>query len=96
MPGTVPVLVGYLVWLNFFWGIFNLLPIFPMDGGSALGHLLSMWMAPRRAWTWAHRVGVVGAGLLVLWAVSTGSVFIAIFGLLFAWQNWQRLQGPGW
>lgn len=96
MPGTVPVLVGYLVWLNLFWGIFNLLPIFPMDGGSALGHFLSMWMSPRTAWTWAHRVGVVGAGFLVLWAVGTGSVFIAIFGLMFAWQNWQRLQGPGW
>ncbi|TNE87450.1 MAG: hypothetical protein EP330_18475 [Deltaproteobacteria bacterium] len=95
LPGTVPVLVQYLIFLNLFWGIFNLLPIFPMDGGNALGHMLSMKF-PRRGWDWTHRVGVVGSGLLILWAISVGSVFLAIFGVLFAWQNWQRLQGPGW
>lgn len=95
MPGSVPVLMNWLLVLNLFWGIFNLLPVYPMDGGQALGYLLSMrW--PRQAWTWTHRLGLGGSALIALWGFSTGSLFIGIFGLLFAYQNYNALQGPGW
>lgn len=33
-------LVNDLLWLNIFWGIVNLLPIFPLDGGQATRELL--------------------------------------------------------
>ncbi|MCO4744140.1 MAG: M50 family metallopeptidase [Proteobacteria bacterium] len=90
-PGSMPKLMAYLVFLNFFWGVFNLLPIFPMDGGTALGHLLSLrW--PSKAWGWTHQVGMVGGGALVVLGLMIGSWFIPLFGALFAYQNWQRLQ----
>lgn len=95
LPGSLPVLVGALVFLNFFWTAFNLLPIYPMDGGQALGHFLAIWW-PSKAWSWTFRVGVLGSGGLILWGLSIGSIFIPLFGVLFAVENYRRLQSGGW
>ncbi len=35
------VLFGNLLWVNIFWGILNLLPVFPLDGGQIARELLS-------------------------------------------------------
>src|SRR5260370_37399027 len=32
--------VSYLVWINLFWGILNLFPIWPLDGGQISRDLL--------------------------------------------------------
>lgn len=77
------------VWLfaSFGWGILNLLPILPLDGGQALRELLPGTPAQRLRRAAAVGVGVGGA--LVLWALVSNRTFLA---LLAGWVTWSNVQ----
>lgn len=62
--------VWYLKVMNVGLLSFNLLPIFPLDGGRALRALLAMRWHPNRATMWVTSGGIVGGGLLVLYALA--------------------------
>ncbi len=71
---------------------FNLLPIFPLDGGQLFQALLWPFIGLRRAAVLACQVGLVGAALFAYLALrGEGSMllFIAIFGGLTCWQRLQ-------
>jgi Zn-dependent protease len=63
---AVPFLVERLVELNLALLLFNLLPLYPLDGGRILRSLLALRMHPNRATLVAARIGMVGAVLLGL------------------------------
>ena len=65
----------FLLYINFGWGVFNLFPIPPLDGGSMCRELLAM-SGVRNPDLYAHGVGFV---LALLLAVSGG---LRIAGLL--------------
>lgn len=93
---------------NLFWGILNLLPIWPLDGGKILREVCAM-AGSRRADVVTHTVSIGVAGFLCLWGVLTftGNRFPAIenlllgfrpslmstmFFALFAFENYQMLE----
>ena len=92
LPPTARGVVEMGVLLNVAWGIFNLLPLFPMDGGQALAYGLHAVVHPLTAWTIAHVMGLVTAVALALYAFNAGSLWIALIVGMFAYQNWQGLQ----
>jgi len=53
-----------LFWLNVLVGGFNLLPVYPMDGGRVFQALLSLKMEPDRATMIAATVGQVAASIM--------------------------------
>jgi len=81
-----------LLWVNIFWGIINLLPVFPLDGGKVARNILVQYdpLGGMRKSLW---LSVVTGGLLaVIGFVAFRSVFMAmLFGFL-AFQSYQSLQ----
>jgi Zn-dependent protease len=57
--------VEYLVWINLFWGLLNLLPIWPLDGGQ-ISHELCTWASPDNGTRAALSISAVVAGLFAL------------------------------
>jgi membrane-associated protease RseP (regulator of RpoE activity) len=80
-----------LVVINLGWGILNLFPIWPLDGGQMTGVILSM-INRRNGMRWAHVVSLLTAGILAMFAFQRGSLFFGIFFAYFAVINYQVLQ----
>jgi Zn-dependent protease len=81
-----------LIWINLMWGLVNLLPIWPLDGGGISKIVLSHFN-PRDGARWAHTVSLLVAGALAFAALSYWQDYFLtfIFGF-FAFLNYQRLQ----
>lgn len=82
-----------LFWWNLVLGIFNILPIYPMDGGQAFFHGLQLLGNERRARTWTLYASI-GAALFTLWFVNVqlGGMNIILpilffFLLMRAWKD---------
>lgn len=86
--GMAAEVLGQMVFLNFFWGAFNLLPMYPLDGGQLVQHGLGlMGLRSRDALAWAARLGVVTALAVGGIALASGQVFITIIAALSLFQS---------
>jgi Zn-dependent protease len=103
-PGLVNLYRGYfrdqpaamiflcLVRINLLWGILNLLPIWPLDGGQIAGVVLGQ-ASPSQGRHWTHALGLVTGGVLAFLSYQvTRDYFLTAFFALFAFQNYQILQ----
>jgi stage IV sporulation protein FB len=82
----------HLIWINLMWGLVNLLPLWPLDGGQATQILLT-FVDRARGPGWGHVVSLLVAGSLAAVAALWGKdMFLAIFFGYFAVINYQVLQ----
>jgi Zn-dependent protease len=81
----------FLVYINLWWGLVNLLPIFPLDGGHVSEIVLTRVNPYAGRW-WAHVISLVLAGVLaVLIFAASRDFFLTFFFGLFAVMNYQAL-----
>jgi len=89
------LVIYFLLEVNIFWGLFNLLPIFPLDGGQVIREVLQM-TNPRRGFEQALRLSVVAAvGMAALSYVRFHDFYLALMFLYLAYTNFQLLQANG-
>jgi Zn-dependent protease len=83
---SVRGLAQLLLYWNGLMGLFNLLPVFPMDGGRILRAILAMRLSYLRATWWAVMVARVLAVGFIAWSLYTDHLMLAVlFGfILFA------------
>lgn len=72
---------------GFVQGIYNLLPIYPLDGGRILACILA-WMSPSRAEKITRRVGRMVSAMLLAAAFAAAVLGQLGMGLLLAWTAW--------
>ena len=83
--------ISLMLWVNVFWGLVNLLPVFPLDGGQVARNVLIQYDpldgARKSLWVSVITGGLMAlAGLLLL-----HSIYMAfLFGFL-AFQSYQSL-----
>ena len=80
-----------LLAVNFNWGVLNLLPMLPLDGGNVMAQALKALTGGRgeRA---ARIISVVVAALAVVAAVLFGYWWGALLGFSFVASNWRGLK----
>lgn len=87
-----------LLWLwriNLMLLLFNLLPIYPLDGGQIVRALLWFPLGRIRSLFIATGIGFVGGGGLLLWAIWQQSIWIGIMALFLLSQaaaGWRQAQ----
>lgn len=82
-----------LLWVNVFWGLINLLPIQPLDGGHVARHVL-VRTDPIDGMRKALWVSVIAGGLAALVGlVVLRSIYMGLLFALLALQSYQLVQG---
>jgi Zn-dependent protease len=74
---------------------FNLIPIYPLDGGQILRGLLWLRVGPIRSLKAASIIGFGEAILFALWAIAARSIWLGIIAFFIfaqAQAGWRRAQ----
>jgi stage IV sporulation protein FB len=71
----------YIFWVSYMLLIFNLLPVWPLDGGQMLQSLLWWKLGHYRATIIACSVGLVGSVLMVMVAIPTRSLLLGLIAV---------------
>jgi Zn-dependent protease len=90
---VLSIFMTMLLFVNVFWGIFNLLPVYPLDGGQVTRNALIQY-DPRDGVRKSLWVSVIAGGVIALvGGFLMDSVYIALLFGVLAFQSYQSLQG---
>lgn len=96
LTGTVPnhyvgMMCAYLVYINLWWGLVNLLPVYPLDGGQISRELFSHWQG-RRGMTISLQLSLITSVGVAFYAYTSGQTYVAILFGVLAIESLQALQ----
>lgn len=96
-PGSITegvwLIREWLLFFNFYWGLANCLPLWPLDGGHLfeIGARRLFKLTPQRSQQITHLVGAVTGVAGAIFALSIGFRFAAIIAALLVFENVRRL-----
>lgn len=94
VSGDVSEFLVSLLWINGVLLVFNLLPLFPLDGGQLLRGVIWLIAGPWKSLTIASAVGIVGgvalAAVALLWMQSIWMAVIVAFMLMQCVQGFKQ------
>ncbi len=88
-------IVAQLLYVNLFWGLINLLPVLPLDGGQICRDVCTSLNA-RKGERWATMIALVTAAGVALLAIRGGQMYLGILFGMLAFQNFEQLQQRRW
>lgn len=96
----VDAFLFYMMMVNLVWGVFNLLPVLPMDGGKVTQHLLHKFFKERVAETISVVVSFIFAVAILVLSIINKNIFMIMIGGYFVLINcgyarelWQKYKG---
>ena len=89
-PSLLRVL-DFVLWVNLGWGVLNLLPILPLDGGHIASSLAGI-VAGNRGRVAARVFSIILTVTIGLWALVAGQWWIAVLGAVLTYANVQGLR----
>jgi Zn-dependent protease len=81
---TVRRALDAIVWVNVLWGVTNLLPILPLDGGHVAVDLFGLHTA--------RVLSIAGAGILGVYGLTRGAIFLTVVAFMFGSQSLNALR----
>jgi Zn-dependent protease len=97
-----PMLVAFLPLLataNVAWGVFNLIPVSPLDGGGIVRNFFRIFLRERTAFIAAIWISfIVGLAVIALgvWVKLYMMSFLVAWYLWMNWQQWQYFRTHGY
>ncbi len=91
MPNAMRLLAN-ISFINKWLLIFNILPIFPLDGGQILRSLLWFVLGRARSLLVATVLGLLGAAAFVFFAYKVGSTWLIIMAVFMVWNCWAGMK----
>lgn len=79
-------------WINLILLIFNMMPVYPLDGGQILRSLLWFVFGRANSLLIASVIGFIGVGLLILLALWIQSVWLGIMAVFILFNCWSGLR----
>jgi Zn-dependent protease len=89
-PAVVHVLENVL-WVNLGWGVLNLLPILPLDGGHIAASIATIFLGAKGR-IGARVLSVVLTVAIGLWALTAGEWWMLMLGVFLTVSNVQGLR----
>ena len=92
-PTDVYRFITDLRYINFWLLIFNMLPVFPLDGGQIVRGLLWFPFGEIRSLQISSVIGLIGGAILGIVGLMAGSIWWAILAFFLfsrAWYGWQQ------
>ena len=86
------VCLASIQYINIALLIFNILPIYPLDGGQILRSLLWFKFGPIRSLLFASAVGLVGAAGLIALALNWRSLWLGMLVAFLGSNSWRAFQ----
>lgn len=92
------VLLPWMYSASIMWGIFNLIPVPPLDGGHATRSFFNMFLPDRKSFVIATWIALIVGGAVAIWAFTARQFFVGfiLMMMLFGvWQRWQYFREHG-
>ena len=93
-PGYLYVLLNDLLWVNLYWGLVNLLPIHPLDGGDAARVILER-RDPAGGIRKALILSAATAAVIAVFAMVERNIVLVLAFLILAVSSAQALESEG-
>jgi stage IV sporulation protein FB len=82
------------LWVNLFWNLLNLAPVFPLDGGQVSQQLFLM-SDPYNGLRNSLVLSIIVAALIAVWGFSNRDTFMGLMFGMMAFNNYQMLSMMG-
>lgn len=86
------IFFNFFLFINLLWGIFNLIPLLPMDGGMALQSFMKA-IKIKKAIEISIFISFAVLAAFAVWCINSGSLWNIALVIFFAYENyeiWQR------
>ena len=84
---------------NYFWGIFNLIPVPPLDGGHATREFFRILLTERTAFIVSIWIAIVGGAVIAAYVlIFKGQIILTVYIAFFVYmavQQWQYFKRHG-
>lgn len=84
----VQFLLNHMLWVNIYWGLINLVPVMPLDGGHMARALFSTQPDGLRK---SLQLSTVAGAIVAALGLLTGNTFLMIMFGIFAYQSWEQI-----
>jgi len=92
------VLLPTLSYMSKWWGLINLIPVPPLDGGHATRSFFKMFLTDRNSFVISTWIAIIVGGAFVILGFRAGQFFLAFFLAMMifrVWQAWQYFREHG-